>query len=38
LIAAYAKNDPRVMRGVLDLLNRNQQAALAQRLAAKLNP
>jgi tetratricopeptide (TPR) repeat protein len=35
LLSAYAKSDPEVMRGVIDLLNRNRQTELAQRLAAK---
>jgi tetratricopeptide (TPR) repeat protein len=35
-MAAYAKNKPDVMRGLIELLNRNQQTALANRLQADL--
>lgn len=38
LISAYAKDNPQVMQGVIDLLNRNNQTALAQRLASKMPP
>jgi tetratricopeptide (TPR) repeat protein len=34
--AAYAKNDLRVMQGLIELLNRNQQTELATRLQADL--
>jgi hypothetical protein len=36
LLVAYAKNDPEAVHGVIDLLNRNEQKDLAQRLASKL--
>jgi tetratricopeptide (TPR) repeat protein len=35
-IAAYGRNNPRVMKDLLDLLYRNGQAELAQRLSADL--
>lgn len=35
-LAAYARNEPQIMRGLIDLLNRNGESALAQRLAATL--
>lgn len=35
-LAAYARNEPQVMRGLINLLNRNGESALAQRLAANL--
>lgn len=35
-LAAYARSEPQVMRGLIDLLNRNGESALAQRLAANL--
>lgn len=38
LLIDYSKKDPEVMRGTIDLLNRNQQTELAQRLSAKINP
>jgi tetratricopeptide (TPR) repeat protein len=35
LLVAYAKNNPEAVHGVVDLLNRNQQQALAQKLLSK---
>jgi tetratricopeptide (TPR) repeat protein len=35
LLTAYSKGDPEVMRGLIDLLLRNQQTELAQRLSGK---
>lgn len=35
---AYGRKNAQLMQGLLDLLNRNGQSALAQRLAADLNP
>lgn len=35
LLVAYAKNNPEAVHGVIDLLNRNQQQDLAQRLLNK---
>ena len=35
LLVAYSKNNPEAVRGVIDLLNRNQQQALAQKLVSK---
>jgi tetratricopeptide (TPR) repeat protein len=35
LLTAYSKGDPEVMRGLIDLLKRNQQTELAQRLSSK---
>ena len=37
-IAAYGRNNPRVMKDLLDLLRRNGQAELAQRLSANVMP
>jgi Flp pilus assembly protein TadD len=37
LLAAYAKKQPDVVQQVVDLLNRYQQAGLAQRLSSKLH-
>jgi tetratricopeptide (TPR) repeat protein len=37
LLVDYSKNQPTVIQGVVDLLNRNGQTELAQRLAAKLH-
>jgi tetratricopeptide (TPR) repeat protein len=38
LLVDYSKNQPDVIKGVVDLLNRNRQTELAQRLAEKLHP
>jgi tetratricopeptide (TPR) repeat protein len=35
LIGAYSKDDPEVLQGVIDLLGRNQQSDLAQKLSSK---
>jgi tetratricopeptide (TPR) repeat protein len=35
---AYGRKNTELVQGILDLLNRNGQSALAQRLAADLNP
>jgi tetratricopeptide (TPR) repeat protein len=35
VLVAYSKNNPEAVLGVIDLLNRNQQQALAQKLASK---
>jgi tetratricopeptide (TPR) repeat protein len=35
LLVDYAKKQPEVVQGVIDLLNRNQQTELAQRLSSK---
>jgi tetratricopeptide (TPR) repeat protein len=35
LLSAYSKGDPEVMRGLIDLLKRNEQTELAQRLSSK---
>jgi len=35
LVSAYSKGDPEVLRGLIDLLKRNQQTELAQRLSSK---
>jgi len=35
VLVAYSKNNPEAVHGVIDLLNRNQQQALAQKLASK---
>jgi len=37
IIVDYSKKDPEVLQGTIDLLNRNQQTDLAQRLSAKLS-
>jgi tetratricopeptide (TPR) repeat protein len=38
LVAAYGRGDSGVMQGVIDLLNRNHQSELAERLSHDLNP
>lgn len=38
LLSAYAKDNPQVLQGTIDLLNRNNQSALAQRLSAAKTP
>jgi len=38
VLAAYAHNDPEAMRGLIDLVSRNGEADLAQRLSANRNP
>jgi Tfp pilus assembly protein PilF len=35
LLVAYSKNNPQIVRSVIDLLNRNQQQGLAQKLLSK---
>jgi hypothetical protein len=37
-LSAYGRNDPEVVQGLIDLLNRNGQAELAQRLSGNLKP
>jgi len=37
-LAAYGRNDPEVVQGLIDLLNRNGQGELAQRLSVNLKP
>jgi Tfp pilus assembly protein PilF len=37
-LAAYGRNDPEVIQGLVDLLNRNEQSELAQRLSVKPKP
>jgi tetratricopeptide (TPR) repeat protein len=36
LLGAYSKGDPEVLQGVIDLLHRNQQTELAEKLSSKL--
>lgn len=38
LLQAYAKDDPKVMQGLVDLLNRNQETELAQKLSVATAP
>ena len=38
LLRAYAKDDPQVMQSLVDLLNRNQQTELAQKLSSATAP
>jgi hypothetical protein len=37
-LAAYGRNRPEVMQGLTELLNRNGQAELAQRLSGNPKP
>jgi hypothetical protein len=37
-LVAYGRNDPEVVQDLIDLLNRNGQAELAQRLSGNLKP
>ena len=37
-LAAYARSEPEIMQGLLELLNRNGQSELAQRLLHEQHP
>ena len=38
VLAAYARNEPEVIRALIDLINRNGESALAQQLSGNPNP